>query len=182
MISLDLDAMVAAAHRLLAAHGLTVDGAGDNDRIISPAITSARDVLALAAALRTERAAREAAEAHHAALAGAVRAYIDADRDWRRSRYMIAEHINAAAVENTERLSVERYAAWAALDALLRGAPGGYVEARVVREYLRARDAHAMPRPEATTAALRDDVIAARTALDAALAAATTTPTEGHRP
>ena len=74
MIPLDLDAMVAAAHRLLAAHGLTVDGAGDNDRIISPAITSARDVLALAAALRTERAAREAAEAHHAALAGAVRA------------------------------------------------------------------------------------------------------------
>ena len=53
MISLDLDAMVAAAHRLLAAHGLTVDGAGDNDRIISPAITSARDVLALADALRT---------------------------------------------------------------------------------------------------------------------------------
>ena len=74
MIPLDLDAMVAAAHRLLAAHGLTVDGAGDNDRIISPAITSARDVLALAAALRTERAAREAAEAHHAALAGEVRA------------------------------------------------------------------------------------------------------------
>ena len=74
MISLDLDAMVAAAHRLLAAHGLTVDGAGDNDRIISPAITSARDVLALAAALRTERAAREAAHAHHAAIAGAVRA------------------------------------------------------------------------------------------------------------
>ena len=51
MIPLDLDAMVAAAHRLLAAHGLTVDGAGDNDRIISPAITSARDVLALAAGL-----------------------------------------------------------------------------------------------------------------------------------
>ena len=74
MIPLDLDAMVAAAHRLLAAHGLTVDGAGDNDRIISPAITSARDVLALAAALRTERAAREAAHAHHAAIAGAVRA------------------------------------------------------------------------------------------------------------
>ena len=69
----DLAAMEAAAQRLLTAHGLTVDGTGDNDRIISPAITSARDVLALAAALRTERAAREAAEAHHAALAGAVR-------------------------------------------------------------------------------------------------------------
>ncbi len=84
MISLDLDAMVAAAHRLLAAHGLTVDGAGDNDRIISPAITSARDVLALAAALRTERAAREAAEAQHAALAGAVRAVCRARAEKRR--------------------------------------------------------------------------------------------------
>jgi len=84
VISLDLDAMVAAAHRLLAAHGLTVDGAGDNDRIISPAITSARDVLALAAALRTERAAREAAEAQHAALAGAVRAYLAAQGDGER--------------------------------------------------------------------------------------------------
>ena len=78
MIPLDLDAMEAAAQRLLTAHGLTADGTGDNDRIISPAITSARDVLALAAALRTERAAREAAEAQHAALAGAVRAYLAA--------------------------------------------------------------------------------------------------------
>jgi len=66
VISLDLDAMVAAAHRLLAAHGLTVDGAGDNDRIISPAITSARDVLALAAALET--AERERDEAREVAV------------------------------------------------------------------------------------------------------------------
>ncbi len=104
MISLDLDAMVAAAHRLLAAHGLTVDGAGDNDRIISPAITSARDVLALAAALRTERAAREAAEAQHAALAGAVRAYlaaVDAHRAektrWQRE-YIPAEGVQRARI------------------------------------------------------------------------------------
>ena len=104
MISLDLDAMVAAAHRLLAAHGLTVDGAGDNDRIISPAITSARDVLALAAALRTERAAREAAEAQHAALAAAVRAYlaaVDAHRAektrWQRE-YIPAEGVQRARI------------------------------------------------------------------------------------
>lgn len=108
MIPLDLDAMVAAAHRLLAAHGLTVDGAGDNDRIISPAITSARDVLALADALataererdrltaclarasatieETERARyaaeeeRDAAVTGHAALAAAVRAEREARR------------------------------------------------------------------------------------------------------
>lgn len=114
----DLAAMEAAAQRLLTAHGLTVDGTGDNDRVISPAITSARDVLALAAALRTERAAREAAEAQHAALAAAVRAYL------------------------------------AAVDAL----PGDLaaINAAIDRERT------------------------ARTALDAALLAATTTPEEGH--
>ncbi len=188
----DLDAMVAAAHRLLAAHGLTVDGAGDNDRIISPAITSARDVLALAAALRTERAAREAAEAQHAALAGAVRA----EREARRVARLAQSERDAleddawpdgddderaalaAAGERLDTAEADHDAKRDHLTALLAGAPCGYVEARVVREYLRARDAHAMPRPEATTAALRDDVIAARTALDAALLAATTTPKE----
>ena len=104
MISLDLDAMEAAAQRLLTAHGLTVDGTGDNDRVISPAITSARDVLALAAALRTERAAREAAEAQHAALAAAVRAYlaaVDAHRAektrWQRE-YIPAEGVQRARI------------------------------------------------------------------------------------
>jgi hypothetical protein len=92
----------------------------------------ARSATLLMCGEAAERAATEA-HAQHAALAGAVRAYLDADRDWRRSRYMIAEHINAAAVENTERLSVERYAAWAALDALLRGAPCGYVPAGAAR-------------------------------------------------
>lgn len=128
-----------------------------------------------------EAAERAATEAHaqHAALAGAVRAYLDADRDWRRSRYMIAEHINAAAVENTERLSVERYAAWAALDALLRGAPCGYVPVPVVQRCLDAVDEWERERsaPVARTVA-RAAMVAARTALDAALAAATTTPKE----
>ena len=40
-----------------------------------------------------------------------------------------------------EATAEERYAAWAALDALLAGAPCGYVEARVVRAYLAAVDA-----------------------------------------
>lgn len=171
MIPLDLDAMEAAAQRLLAAHGLTVDGAGDNDRIISPAITSARDVLALAAALRTERAAREAAHAHHAAIAGAVRAEREAERgqaavradDASRGRHLRAAE---AAVDKARH----------ATDALLSAAPPrSTVDATVVRAYLRA-DARSATGTHADATALA----AARTALDAALAAATTTPEEGH--
>ncbi len=134
----------------------------------------ARSATLLMCGEAAERAATEA-HAQHAALAGAVRAYLDADRDWRRSRYMIAEHINAAAVENTERLSVERYAAWAALDALLRGAPCGYVPAAAVRAYLAAVEA-ARVEPDPPRRAPDGSVIvdvavrAARAALDAALA------------
>ena len=58
------DAAERRARALLDGHSLARDAAPD----------LARDVLALADALRTERAAREAAEAQHAALAGAVRA------------------------------------------------------------------------------------------------------------
>ena len=65
------------------------------------------DVLALAAALRTERAAREAAEAHHAALAGAVRAYLRAD-----ARSATGTHADATALA----------AARTALDAALLAA------------------------------------------------------------
>lgn len=161
MIPLDLDAMEAAAQRLLAAHGLTVDGAGDNDRIISPAITSARDVLALAAALRTERAAREAAEAQHAALVAAVRAEREAERghaavradDASRGRHLRAAE---AAVDKARH----------ATDAILSAAPAPTtVDATVVRAYLRA-DARSATGTHADATALA----AARTALDAALA------------
>ena len=91
-----------------------------------------------------------------------------------------------------------------ALTTLLRGAPGGYVPVGVVRAYLRA--AAAVGPAESHADALRDDAwpdgddderaalavadeqaeaardaaTAARTALDAALLAATTTPEEGH--
>ena len=157
----DLAAMEAAAQRLLTAHGLTVDGTGDNDRVISPAITSARDVLALAAALRTERAAREAAHAHHAAIAGAVRAEREAERghaavradDASRGRHLRAAE---AAVDKARH----------ATDALLSAAPAPTtVPAEVVRAYLRA-DARSATDTHADATALA----AARTALDAALA------------
>lgn len=156
----DLAAMEAAAQRLLTAHGLTVDGTGDNDRVISPAITSARDVLALAAALRTERAAREAAHAHHAAIAGAVRAEREAERghaavradDASRGRHLRAAE---AAVDKARH----------ATDALLSAAPAPTtVPAEVVRAYLRA-DARSATGTHADATALA----AARTALDAAL-------------
>ena len=144
----DLDAMEAAAQRLLTAHGLTADGTGDNDRIISPAITSARDVLALAAALRTERAAREAAEAQHAALAAAVRA----EREARRVARLAQSERDAleddawpdgddderaalaAAGERLDTAEADHDAKRDHLTALLRGAPCGYVPAGAVRE------------------------------------------------
>lgn len=160
-----------------------VDAARELGHVAAAAIARADAADARSANLLMcgEAAERAATEAHaqHAALAAAVRAYLDADRDWRRSRYMIAEHINAAAVENTERLSVERYAAWAALDALLRGAPCGYVPVPVVQRCLDAVDEWERERsaPVARTVA-RAAMVAARTALDAALAAATTTPKE----
>ena len=196
MIPLDLDAMEAAAQRLLTAHGLTADGTGDNDRIISPAITSARDVLALAAALRTERAAREAAEAQHAALAGAGRAEREAltavqTADDAQSRVATFEPEYQRVLDDALRASATHDAARKHLDALLRGAPGGYVEARVVREYLAALDRwraeetrwereylQSHTAQAAVIAAAREAALAARTALDAALLAATTTPKE----
>jgi hypothetical protein len=119
----------------------------------------ARDVLSLADALATAERERDAA------LASAdlsARAAVDAARE--------LGH-DAAAVENTERLSVERYAAWAALDALLRGAPCGYVPVPVVQRCLDAVDEWERERsaPVARTVA-RAAMIAARAALDAALA------------
>ncbi len=177
MIPLDLDAMEAAAQRLLTAHGLTVDGTGDNDRVISPAITSARDVLALAAALRTERAAREAAHAHHAAIAGAVRAEREAERghaavradDASRGRHLRAAE---AAVDKARH----------ATDAILSAAPArSTVDARVVREVIAARAALIAVSSERRDVWTRVDhgqrenaasarLVAAEAALDAALA------------
>ncbi len=86
--------------------------ASDRDRLlIAAAPDLAADLLdarqerdALAAALRTERAAREAAEAHHAALARVVREYlaaVDAHRAektrWQRE-YIPAEGVQRARI------------------------------------------------------------------------------------
>ena len=63
----------------------------------------------------------------------------------------------------------------AATDALLRGAPGGYVEARVVREYLTKLDALPGPLASIDAGALLsayEQERVTRTALDVAIAAA----------
>jgi hypothetical protein len=111
-----------------------------------------RDVLALHAALATERERREAAEARLAALAGAER---------EASHARIAGAISGAAMVRVR----------AALDALLSDAPApAVVPADVVRRYLAALDV-------VGAGELADDysdavrVVDARTALDAALGA-----------
>ena len=145
--ALDVAAVAAEARALLDAHGLTVDGTTDADRVTSPAIENARVIVALAARVT-------AAEAAHAALAGAVREYIAG----------IVRHTSAY-----DQLSVEKERR--RLDALLRGAPGGVVRASVVAEYVRAVDQLAATRADDTTPEMRGDLATKRTALDAALAA-----------
>jgi hypothetical protein len=119
--------------------------------------------------VRAAVAERDAAVTGHAALAGAVRAEREAERghaavradDASRGRHLRAAE---AAVDKARH----------ATDALISAAPPrSTVDARVVRAYLRA-DARSATGTHADAAALA----AARTALDAALAAATTTPEE----
>ena len=88
--------------------------------------------------------------------------------------HIAADDLDAA--EGVLAMSDRLDAARVTVDALLRGAPGGYVEARVVREYLAALDV--LPGDLATINAAIDRERTARTALDAALLAATTTPEE----
>lgn len=156
---------------------------------------------------------RLAADARHAALAGAVRAEREA-RDAREAALRserVARVADASADMAGWQVAHDRYTsarvaherASTHLTALLRGAPGGYVPARVVREYLDAAAASendrgdvdritdaierglSMNYPGLTDANRRAGVSGeslhlARTALDAALAAATTTPEEGY--
>ena len=180
---------------------------------------------ALAAALRTERAAREvaeasaalsaraavdaarelghvaaaavaradAADAQHAALAGAVRAEREARKTFASPpRLPGVKRMSARRWEESRRYAKRDYMdAKDATDALLAGAPSGYVPAAVVREYLAAEETMRLVAADdhrrdtyhewaKRHGAAMDAVDAARTALDAALAAATTTPTEGH--
>lgn len=86
LMELDTDRLV---EKIL---GLRNDLADDAEEIAS----LRQELDALAAALRTERAAREAAEAHHAALAGAVRAYLAAQGDGERITEATWARIDAA--------------------------------------------------------------------------------------
>ena len=81
--------------------------------------------------------------------------------------------------ETAQRIVDDHGRALAVVDALLRGAPCGYVPVPVVQRCLDAVDEWERERsaPVARTVA-RAAMVAARTALDAALAAATTTPKE----
>lgn len=66
----------------------------------------------------------------HETLAGAVRAYLAADKDWHASRFMLAEQIDQAAVDLEALRRSRRDDARAALDALLTGGEVGDVVPR----------------------------------------------------
>lgn len=121
------------------------------------------------------RAERDASQAAHAALAGAVgeeRAAREECEGTRGDFSLMGEDYDIAveAAERRHREAVDR------LDALLRGAPGGYVRASAVAEYVRAVDVLAATRADDTTPEMRGDLTTKRTALDAALAAVKETP------
>ena len=182
------DALRAAEARAVAAEA-SLRSTGDS---------ALRITTQLGAAMRE----RDAADARCAALAGAVRAEREAESALSEA---LAATNRAPLFNPGER--IERYEAFCAAervyvaahertDALLRGAPGGYVPVGVVRAHLDAADASrriagepydalddgAIDDWRARHGAASKAKVAARTALDAALLAATTTPTEGHRP
>lgn len=129
-----------------------------------------------------------AADARHAALAGAVESVRAAvatvaaagaryGAAWDAVDAMPPTASQSEGIAEALRVSYEaQEVLGAAVDALLRGAPGGYVAAAKVRVYLDALDV--LPGNLATINAACERERAARTALDAALAAATTTPEE----
>ena len=127
---------------------------------------SERDAAAASAAAAVARA--DAAIAAHAALAAAVRAVQVAVAEYEAAwAAHIADGTPISAAEGVMAMSDRVDTARAALDALLRGAPAGYVRADVVAEYLAAESARNVSTVEAQSRR-----VAARTALDAALAAA----------
>ena len=131
--ALDVAAVAAEARALLDAHGLTVDGTTDADRVTSPAIENARVIVALAARVT-------AAEAAHAALAGAVREGRRASDDYD-AACAASDERPAAASRSLERAACTDLAAKrTATDALLRGTSGGFVRASVVQRYMHATE------------------------------------------
>lgn len=128
------------------------EGAGStrasaNAALIAAAPAMLRHVVALAARVT-------AAEAAHAALAGAVREYLRREADASIARETV-EMIDEDATFGDDEESAEltdalremgetgaalRVARKGVLDALLRGAPGGYVRASVVQRYMHATE------------------------------------------
>lgn len=175
----------AFADRVRACHA----AAARIDRYTLPAEVLAliADVPALLADLTRLRAhaAGEPARVAAAVAGERVRTLQEAAVLCREQRTMHRRMGHAQAIDRADGAAgcaeeIDALAAHERLDALLRGAPGGYVEARVVREYLAALDV--LPGDLATINAAIDRERTARTALDAALATATTTPKEGHGP
>lgn len=205
----DLDVAVADAKRLLAAHDLTLDERGEDDRITSSSIHSARRVLAFSGELHAVEEARQVAERERQAERLRAEA---ADGRLAALARMVREEREAQ--EALESASLDAWAATArtldaarlATDALLHGAATGYVPARLVQKYLDAASASAIAREavdrieeggvafdnekdseEFATAMRRagetgDALHVALAALDAALAAATTTPPPKESP
>jgi len=156
-----------------AGHGGTVLGyASDRDgsprakadaTLWSHAPDLARDVLTLAAALETAERERDTARSAHAELAAAVRAEREAlSAEWDAA----SEHHSEMWAETYYATKPPARAATARLTALLAAAPPrSTVDARVVREYLRA-EANCAEGDRASGEAM----LAARAAVEAALA------------
>jgi len=180
--------LVALAARVTAAEAAAAFATGERDAARSIA-AGFREQCDLALAVAGEaQAARDAAEAQRAALAVARKAVVDASARygaaWDAVLTMPPTAAQSEEIAAALRVSYEAQDALSvALDALLRGAPSGYVRASVVREYLAAVETEALvaieecaPREvmawRARYAAAMDARDATRTALDAALAAA----------
>lgn len=100
-------------------------GGSGRHRVDEAALAHARRVLSLVAALRDRDAELDGSRAQHAALAGAARAYVEG----------VTEHASAYDLLSARR---ERLA----LDALMGGAPLGYIPADKARRYVEALVAH----------------------------------------
>jgi hypothetical protein len=136
-----------------------VDAARELGHVAAAAVAerdTARSALdGLVAAVRVEREARHGIERAHLIMRGLAESGTREEKE--------------AAVAQSLRAALAWTDAKIALDALLAGAPGGYVEARVVREYLAAE--HDVEHDFTRCKSERyDSLHEKRAALDAALA------------
>lgn len=137
--------VVALAARVTAAEAAAAFATGERDAARSIA-AGFREQCDLALAVAGEaQAARDAAEAQRAALAVARKAVVDASARygaaWDAVLTMPPTAAQSEEIAAAMRVSYEAQDALSvALDALLRGAPGGYVRASVVRRYMHAAE------------------------------------------